>query len=110
MRDHTPPEHRFVAAGMVFDFWAQGGVYLAEDSPEIRWYGGPVYHRHDRAPSEVAVVVGKACVLAQARDARPPSRWPARAAQVAPPQARPLPQVVRRDAGYVQEPEEDDRP
>lgn len=100
-----PPEEpgvRFYAVGLVFDFYARGGVLLAEDSEERQFSGGPVYHLRPRAVAELAAVIGKACALAAVQPPRP--RAAARPRPEAPPPAR---AVNPYKAGYVQDPEED---
>jgi len=104
------PSTRIYEVGMVFDFFAQGSIFLAEDSPEAKYQGQRCYRLHNRRTAEVAAVIGKACALAEAMPEPPKRRFTPLPVPVAAPVANVAVAVVRpmaRDAGFVLDPEEE---
>jgi hypothetical protein len=104
-----PPEEpglRFYKVGLVFGFYALGGVCLTKDSPARRYGDGEIYYLRTRTVAELAAVIGKACAVAAVRPFRPRVAPAARPVQPAAPPAR---EANPYKAGYVQDPDAEDR-
>lgn len=94
------PSPRLYNAGSAFSFWERGDTFRED--------GGLNHSVAPRKPLEVAAIIGKACVLAQAqsvlrRRPQPVSRAPERAPAPAQPPVR-----ARRYDDFVAEPEENE--
>lgn len=100
-----------LAAWELLDQCAPGGSFATyADGGKVTGEGDivSVTYAYDRRPSEVAAIIGKACVLAEAMPEPRKQRF------APPPPTAPVPNVavaairsMARDAGYVQDPEEE---